>query len=276
MLTLTAAFAGAQDSQSKLTKQMGITQKIGDRIPLDVPFKDEAGNDVKFGDLFHGRPILLVPIFFTCKTMCVNLTDSIVGTLAKATRSDILRPGRDFDVVMVSINPKETPELARAKKMEIFDMLTPSVKGHPDEAWRNSVEPNWKMLTGTYPNILKITDAVGFKYGYNQQTQVINHPMMTVLLSKTGQISSYTIGTEVPTTVLEADLKLAEAGKLAAKADQSFMFGCIMLDPNTGKYTVVVEKLVNLACVITVIALAGAILSMSLKERRRRKEIENL
>lgn len=272
----TSVTATAQDTQSKLTKQMGITQKLGDRVPLDVPFKDEAGNTIKFGDTFQGRPVLLVPMFFSCKTMCVNLTDSVVGTLAKATRSDILRPGRDFDVVMLSINPKETPELARAKKVEIFDMLTPPKAGKPDEAWRQSVEPGWKMLTGSYDNIRKITDAVGFKYGYNAEKDLINHPTCTIMLTKTGKVSGYVIGPNLPTSVLEADLSLAQSDKIAPKADESFMFGCIMIDPTTGKYTVVVEKVLQVLCVLTVILVGGMIALMGLSERRKARRAEEL
>ena len=276
--TLVVASVGAiaQDTQSKLTQQMGITQKLGDMVPLDVPFKDEAGNEIKFGDTFKGKPVLLVPIFFTCKTMCVNLTDSIVGTLAKATRSDILKPNRDFDVVMLSINPKENPELARAKKIEIFEMLTPPLGKGQNEEWRQSVEPGWKMLTGSYENIRKITDAVGFKYGYNAEKDLINHPTCTILLTKTGKVSGYIIGNNLPTSVLEADLKIAQNNQVAPKADQSFMFGCIMIDPSTGQYTVVVEKVLQLACILTVILLAGFITSMALKERRKARLAEEL
>jgi protein SCO1/2 len=268
--------AVAQDTQSKLTEQMGITQNLGARIPLDVTFKDETGKTVRIGDTFEGRPVLLVPIFFTCKTMCVNLTDSIVGTLAKGTRSNILKPGRDFDVVMLSINPTETPELARAKKVEIFDMLTPTVKGQPNEAWRTEVEPSWKMLTGSYENIRKVTDAVGFKYHWDAEKKLINHPTCSILLSKTGKVSGYIIGNDLPTAVFETDLKLAKNEQVAPKADQSFMFGCIMIDPTTGKYTVVVEKVLQVACVLTVILLAGAITLMSLRERRRLRSGEDL
>jgi protein SCO1 len=268
--TLAVVSAGlAQDSQSSLTKQMGLDQKLGAYTPKDAIFKDETGKTVKFGEYFKSdRPVLLVPIFFTCKTMCVNIADALVGTLAKATKTHTLKPGTDFDVVMLSINHKETPELARGKKMEIFNMLTPPKGAGTDETWRAEAESGWHMLTGTEENVRAITNAVGFKFSYDHKTDIINHPSASMILTPTGQVSSYIVGPVFPTTVLKTDLASAAKGEIGEAVDQSFMFGCIRLD-KTGKYTPVVENIVRLACVVTVILVAGFILSMTLMERRK-------
>ncbi|HSI73771.1 MAG TPA: SCO family protein [Fimbriimonas sp.] len=265
----TAVGALGQDSQSSLTKQMGLDQKLGAYTPKDATFKDESGKVVKFGDYFKsGRPVLLVPIFFTCRTMCVNIADALVGTLAKATRTHTLKPGVDFEVVMLSINHKETPELARGKKMEIFNMLTPPKGGATDEQWRAEAEAGWHMLTGTEENVRAITNAVGFKFSYDHKKDLINHPSASMILTPTGQVSSYLVGPTFPTTVLKTDLTAAANGEIGAAVDQSFMFGCIRLD-KAGKYTPVVENIVRLACVVTIILVAGFIFSMILMERRK-------
>src|SRR4051812_44371204 len=123
-----AAFVPAQDAnnQSELTRSMGITQRLGEYVPKDAQFKDEDGKTIHFGDLLQGRPIVLVPIFYACRTGCPLVTDSVMQTLAKAGKSENeMIPGRDLDVVLLSIHPKETPELARAKKNLILSAIEP-------------------------------------------------------------------------------------------------------------------------------------------------------
>jgi protein SCO1 len=259
----------AQGTQSSLTKQMGLDQKLGAYLPKDVAFKDESGKVVKFGEMFQGRPVLLVPIFFTCKTMCVNIADGLATTLAKATRTDSMKPGRDLDVVMLSINHKETPDLAMAKKVEIFNVLTPpkGAKGE-DIEWRKTAEPGWHMLTGTEENIRAITNAVGFKFSYDHRTDIINHPSASMILTPEGQVSTYIVGPTFPTSVMKSDLDMAARGEVGQAVDQSFMFGCVRFD-QTGKYTIVIENVIRLACVLTLLLVGGMIVRMSLQERRK-------
>jgi protein SCO1/2 len=237
-------------------------------LPKDVPFKDESGKDIKFGEVFQGRPVLLVPVFFTCKTMCVNIADGLVKTLAKATKSDSLRPGRDLDVVMLSINHKETHELAHGKKNEIFNLLTPPKGRGEDIVWRKGAEKGWRMLTGSESSIRAITNVVGFKFSYDKRTDIINHPSASMILTPQGQVSNYIVGPTFPTAVLKTDMALAAKNEIGATVDQSFMFGCVRFD-KSGKYTIVVENVLRLACVVTLLSVAGMILSMSLKERRK-------
>jgi protein SCO1/2 len=200
--------------------------------------------------------------------MCVNIADGLVKTLAKATRSDSLRPGRDLDVVMLSINHKETPDLARAKKAEIFNMLTPPKDKGENVEWRQGAEKGWHMLTGSEESIRAVTNAVGFKFSYDQRTDIINHPSASMILTPEGQVSNYIVGPTFPTAVLRTDVDLAAKNEVGVAVDQSFMFGCVRFD-KAGKYTIVVENVLKLACVLTLIALGGTILSMSLKERRK-------
>jgi protein SCO1 len=258
--------------QEKLTDKMGITQRLGAYVPTDVAFTDETGKQVQFGDLLGERPVILIPLFYRCTTMCISITDGLVKTLSKATRNDSLKPGRDFDVVMLGIHPKETHELAMAKKIEIFNILTPPAGRTEDTVWRNSAERGWHLLTGDMQSVRQITDAVGFKFSYDEQKDLINHPTCSIILTPDGKISSYTIGNGFPTKVLEDAIETAALNEVGRKADQSFMFGCIMLDPNTGKYTLVIQNVLRLAGILTVLIIAASIFTMSMKERRKSLE----
>jgi protein SCO1/2 len=260
-------FAAFAQTQSSLTKQMGITQNLGAKIPADVEFKDENGQKVTFGSYLGQRPIVLVPIFYNCQTGCPLITDGLVQTLHAAANptgamrmeknANPLQLGKALDVVMLSIDPRETPELAANKKAFIADRLG------DDEGMSH-----WHLLTGTLPNIHKITDAIGFKYYFDPKLGLIRHATCSVIISPNGTISSYTIGNEFPTKFLEADLALAARNEVGQKADQSFMFGCVMLDPATGKIRFVVENIVRVACVLTLIVMIIGFLNMLRNERR--------
>jgi len=263
--------------QSPLTKSMGITQKLGDTVPKDLPFTDEYGNQIHLGDVLKGRPVVLVPIFYSCKTGCAILTDSIIKTLAKATKGDILKPGRDMDVVMYSIDPVENADLAHAKKALIFNALTPNLATPAETgAWRKQAENGWHLLTGTKESVDKLSAAIGFKFNYRtvpdlQHTKtlnLINHPTCTAFLTPDGAISSYTIGNDFQTKEVEADLMVAEKGQIGRRADQSWMFGCIMVDPTTGRNRVVIESVWKVLGVLTVLVLAGYVISMFAKNHR--------
>jgi protein SCO1/2 len=270
-----AAFAPAQTTapeadrpnESALTRSMGITQRLGEQVPLDLPFRDEAGKTVRFGEMLRGRPVVVVPIFYRCQTACSIVTDNIMKTVAKASRADHLVVGRDFDVVMVSIHPKETPELARAKKQLILNALTPP---NADPRWRERADGSWRLLTGDLKNIRAlVTDALGVRYKYDPVKDLINHPTCTVMLTPKGVVSSYTIGNEFPTRVAEANLALAAKGEIAPAADQTMMFGCIMLDPETGRYRPVVQNILRVAGVLTIFALASLIVTLNLQSKRK-------
>jgi protein SCO1 len=264
--TLAPSFAPAQDDQSPLARSMGITQHLGAYVPKDVEFKDETGKTVHFGDMLHTRPVVLVPIFYNCQTGCSFLAEQIIATLAKANKSgDKLVVGRDLDILMVSIHPKETSDLANSKR-EFFLKAFEPPSATPQ--WWSETRQGWHLLTGDSASIHKVTDAIGFKYSYNAEKNLINHPTCTVILSPAGRISSYTIGNEFPTRVVEDDLALAARNEVGEPADQSMMFGCIMLDPITHKYRVVIENVLRVLGVLTVLIMAFWIGGMSLKTKR--------
>jgi protein SCO1/2 len=263
---------------------MGITQRLGNRIPADVPFLDESGHKVTFANYLGQRPLIVLPIFYRCQTGCALLTEELTKTLmaADSPRGEMsflgvkpvsavgkehpLALGKDMDIVMLSIDPKETPELATDKKSLILNTIFDS--RHPDDPLFLAAQSHWHFLTGTLANIYKVTDAIGFHYYYNPDTGVIRHPTCSVIVSPNGTISSYTIGNEFPPKLLDDDLALAARNQVGPKADQTFMFGCLMLDPATGKIRLVVENVVRAGCALTLLVMCTSLFFMLRAERR--------
>lgn len=241
--------------QSDLTKKMSIEQKLGDQVPMDTPVRDESGKTIRFGDVFHGRPVFFMPIFYTCRGVCdLEVHDFLKGAVKMKSTYPI---GQKFDLVVLSINPKETPEIALAKEkqmQEVYD-LPASAAG-------------WHFLTADYDNIRKITDAVGFHYEYRERDDVINHPAGVMILTPEGRVSSYLYGSEYPTRIVEDGIALAANNKIGRPAEV-ILLGCVMVDPVTGKRTLIVKNVIKVAGIATVLALAGAVLKMSLAERKK-------
>jgi protein SCO1/2 len=276
LLFLGLAFTSTR-GQSSLTRSMGIQQQLGATIPTQLPFTDEDGRKVKLGDMLTSRPTILVPVFYSCKTGCAILTDNIMKTLAKATQGNILKPGKDMDILMYSIDPVEDAGLARAKKALIFSSLAPPKK-NPEEvaAWRIEAEHGWHLLTGSKQSIETLSQAIGLKYSYRTVPDVahhstlnlINHPTCTVMLTPDGKISSYTIGNDFQTKEVQSDIETAAKGKIGKRADQSWMFGCLMVDPVTGKNRVAIENVWRLIGVLTLLGLGTSIVTMFVKGNR--------
>jgi protein SCO1/2 len=253
----------AQTPSAELTKQIGIDQKLGATPPKDVALKDEDGRSIRFGDLLEGRPVILVPIFYRCVTGCAVISENLMKTLTKATRNEAFVIGRDADVVFLSIHPKETPDLAKLKKNLYLSAYDPTGKLES--------EKSWTFVTGEEASVRRITDAVGFRYTYNESQDRINHPAGVIILTPEGVVSSYILGTQFPTRILENDVALAAKNEIGVEAE-SFLFGCIMLDPATGQRRVVIENVVRLAGVFTLLVLIGSIVRMSLVSHRKGQE----
>ncbi len=249
VLVLAVQSAFAQSGQLNLGQRMGIDQRLGDQVPLDTEVVDEHGKHIKLGDVFQGRPVVFMPIFYTCKGVCgIELSNILKSAVRMKGTFPI---GEKYDLVALSIFPKETPDLALAKEKDLQDMYN-----------RPASLGGWHLLTASEGNIRKVTDSLGFRYEYNSVTDRINHPSGLMILTPQGKISSYIYGADYPTKVLQDSLTLASTGKVGAKAEV-ILLGCIMVDPVTGKRTVVVEQVMKIAGILTVLILAFSIFKMS-------------
>jgi len=252
-----ASYAQAQapaGSGGILGQQMAITQRIGEKIPADILFRDSEGTPVRFGDVIEGRPAIVVPVYFECLKGCRLIEENLIKTLAKLHVSDALQIGRDFELVFVSIDPTESVEIAARKKQVFLDNFE-----QPETA------KGWHLLVGSETEVQRFSSAVGFKYSIDPQTGDINHPIGSVTVAGDGTITAYTIGDQIPTKVLLNSLELAKTGKLAEPADQSTMFGCIT--PPVSPYRNMVLTAMQVLGAMTILGFIAAVVLMSRPRR---------
>jgi len=250
-----AAPASAQQSFKEALAQMKIEQKIGAQVPLDAKFNDEQGREIEFGSLLGKRPAILLPMFFLCKGVCGKETDNLLKVVAKLDDKQV---GRDYDVILLSINPKETPELALNKKTTLLKIM----KGE-------SNQEGFHFLTGEMAEIRKVTEAVGFgfAFAYDGNDVRINHPAGLMFLTPSGKVSQYIMGADYAKPVVNEALTLAAGEKLGRKAE-TVLLGCVMIDPITGQRSIVIESVIRLAAGLFAIGTFVWIGMMVVKGRR--------
>ena len=231
--------------------RIGIDQRLNHHVPLDLPFVDENGRDVKLGDYFGKRPVLLAMVYYECPMLCTQVLNGVTGAL-KTLTFDV---GKEFDVVAVSINPKEGPGLAAQKKASYLERY-----GRPQTA------QGWHFLTGREENIKKLATAVGFRYEYDPQIQQFAHGAGVEVLTPKGVIARYFYGIEYSPRDLRLGIIEAADETIGSPIDTALLL-CFHYDPTTGKYGPTVLTLVRMGAVLTVAAF-GAFLFVSLRRER--------
>ncbi len=233
-------------------KNVGFDQNLNAQIPLTLPFRDDQGRDVRLADFFGERPVILVMGYKNCPVLCSQV-------LAELTRS--LKPlkesiGKDFDVINVSINPKETVAQADQQRRIYLKKYN-----------RPGSESGWHSLVGDKASIDALAKAIGFRYQYSERTGVYAHAAGFVLLTPAGKISQYFYGIEYPARQLTAALTTAAAGKIASPIDRVIMY-CYDYDPLTGKYTFAIMSVIQVLGVATALALGIYLFTMFRRDRR--------
>ena len=215
-----------QDSNLKVQipgalKGVGIDQRLDSQIPLNTTFKDEAGRDVPLSTFFHdGKPVVLALVYYRCPMLCTEILNGLEAALKIIT----LSPGKDFEVVSISFDPKDTPEIAAEKKQSYLRRYK-----RPDTA------NGWHFLTGDEPNIRAVTDAVGFHYSYDPKTDQFAHASAIYIITPQGKVSKYFYGVEYSGRDIRLGLVEASQNKIGTPVDQILLF-CFHYDPTTGKY----------------------------------------
>ena len=228
----------------KALKNVGIDQKLNEQVPLDAVFKDEQAREVRLGQFFKGKPVVLSLVYYSCPMLCTQVLNGELG----AFRSVSFNIGEQFEVVTVSFDVRETPQLALAKKQTY-------IKGYN----RPSGEAGWHFLTGDEANIKRLTEAVGFRYAWDEQTKQFAHASGIMLLTPEGRLARYFYGIDYPPKDLRLALVEASQNKIGTPVD-ALMLYCYHYDPATGKYGVVVMNVLRLAGIVTVILIVGMIL----------------
>src|SRR5580692_11433798 len=234
----------------ELLKQVSIDQKLNQSIPLDLTFRDEDGRTVALGQFFGQKPVILTLVYYNCPMLCTQVLNGVESSL-KELSTDI---GHQYDVVTISIDPTESHIRAKTKKEMYVGMY-----GRPGAA------QGWHFLTGDEPQIKQLADAVGFRYAYDPDTKQFAHASAIMLLTPEGKISRYFYGIQYPTRDLRLGLVEASEGKIGTPVDQVLLF-CYHYDPATGKYGLLISRLIQAAGAVTVLAIGGLILVLYRKE----------
>ncbi|HEX7778749.1 MAG TPA: SCO family protein [Vicinamibacterales bacterium] len=242
----------AATEQIPILREVGIDQKLGDQVPLDLIFVDESGRDVRLGELFRARPVVLALVYYECPMLCTQVLSGLDGSLTALS----LSAGTDFDVVVVSFDPGETAALAAQSRKTFLNRYR-----------RAGAEGGVRFLTGRPEAIAKLADAVGFRYAYDAEIDQFAHPAAITLLTGDGRISRYLYGIEFAPKDFRLGLVEASEGRIGTAVDSLLLF-CYHYDPESGKYGMAIMNLIRLAGVITVVAL-GAFIFASLRRERR-------
>ena len=209
---------------------VGIDQRLDQAIPLDLTFRDEFGRTVTLGSFFQpGKPVLLAPVYYRCPMLCTQILSGVASSLKAVS----LTPGKDFEIVAFSFDPKDTPETAASKKQVYLKRF-----GHLDTA------NGWHMLTGDAANIKALTDAIGYRYKYDPATDQYAHASGIMLLTADGKLSRYFYGVEYAPRDLRLGLVEASHNRIGTPVDEALLF-CFHYDPTTGKYGAVAMNMVR-------------------------------
>jgi protein SCO1/2 len=256
LLAVTAVAVQGQEARFDLTGDVGLDQRLNEQVPLDLVFVDETGAEVSLGNVIDGKPAVLALVYHQCPMLCNLSQDGLVRSL----RALSLSAGKDFTVITVSFDPREGPELAAAKK-----------KVYLEHYGRAGAERGWHFLTGSEQSIRRLTESVGFRYAWDQQTGQYAHAAGIVVLTPEGKISRYFYGVEYPPRDLRLGLVEASANKIGSATDRVLLF-CYQYDPTTGKYGLVIMRAIRLGGLATVLGLISYIGIMIRRERRRPKQ----
>ena len=233
-------------------REIGFDQNLDQYVPLDVPFRDESGRTVRLADYFGSRPVVLVFAYYDCPMLCTQ----VINGLSTALNILSLTPGKDFEIVTVSFNPRDTPATASAKKAVYLERYT-----------RDGAAQAWHFLSGDQPSIDRLTKAAGFRYVWDAETKQFAHPTGVIVLTADGRLSRYLFGIEYGPRDLRYALVEASAGGVGNAVDTLLLY-CYHYDPMTGRYGFVVMRAVRIAGAATVLALASFIIVMVRKEKR--------
>ena len=232
-------------------QNVGIEQKLDSQVPADLTFVDDTGRSVKLGDYFGKKPLILNLVYYTCPMLCGEELSGLSASM-KMIKFDV---GKEFDVVTVSFNPKETPEMAAAKKKEFVRRYG-----------RAGAESGWHFLIGSPDSINALTKAVGFQYQYDPRSNQYAHATSIMVLTPEGRISRYFYGVDFPPKDLRMGLVEASSGKIGNPVDQVLLY-CYHYDPATGKYGAVVSNMLKIGGALTIFLLGGMILIFLRLER---------
>jgi len=220
-------------------KNVGIEQHLNDQIPPELTFRDETGKAVRLADYFGKKPLILNLVYYQCPMLCGEVLSGLESAL-RVLKFDI---GREFEVLTVSFDPKETPEMAAAKKAEFLKRYG-----------RAGAADGWHFLTGSQASIDALTKAAGFDYEYDPKTGQFAHATAIMVLTPEGRIAQYYYGVEFAPKDLRLGLVQASQGKIGSIVDEVLLY-CYHYNPDTGKYGAIISRILKIAAGATIFVL---------------------
>jgi len=251
LFALVAAGASTQQA-AKVVRDVGIDQKLGEKVELELPFTDESGREIRLGDAFSRRPVVLALVYYRCPMLCNQVLEGLVRTL----RAVSLVPGEDFEIVVVSIDPKETSELAAAKKASCVA-----------EYGRASDAQGWHFLVGPQDSIRRLAGDVGFRYVHDARSDQFAHASGFFVLTPKGVLSRYFYGLEHAPNDLRLALVESSEERIGTLVDQVLLL-CFHYDPTTGRYGFAILNAIRALGLLTIAAIGGFLWVMLRRDRR--------
>lgn len=263
-MMLACALTGLSGAQS-LSEQtppelqgVTVTEHLGDVVPLDLPFKDENGDETTLRSLLKfGRPVILTPVYYECPMLC-NLT---LNGLVDGLNQIELSAGRDFEIVSFSFNPKEQPKLAEVKK-----------RAYLTQYKRESAKEGWHFLTGDEEHTKAMCDAIGFGYRYDPVKEEYAHTSTIMFLTPEGKLSRYMNDVKFEPRDLKFALIEASQGSIGSPMDKFLLFMCYHYDPQSKSYAASAIKIMRLGGAMTLVLMIvgfGVLWKLSAQDRTR-------
>jgi len=227
----------------KVLQGVGFRPELNAQVPLDAAFKDETGKAVQLGDYFHRqKPVVLAFVYYGCPMMCTQLEQGVVGALKMLS----FNPGRDYEIVFVSFDDRDTVEMAAGKKASAMAKFR-----------RPETAAGWHFLTGSKDSIAAVTNAANFHFNFDAKQNLFAHASGLLMLTPDGRISRYFYGVEFPGRDVRLGLVDASAGKIGTPVDRVLLY-CFEYDPTTTKYSAAILKIVRLGGIMTLAAMIVA------------------
>jgi protein SCO1/2 len=233
-------------------QNVGFEPPLNGPMPLDLAFRDETGRRVQLREYFGQKPVVLAFVYYGCPMLCDQVEQGVVGVLRMLS----FNPGRDYDVVFVSFDSRETPEMAAEKKRKALAHFR-----------RPETDSGWHFLTGSKDAIEAATKAANFRFSFDAKSNLFAHASGVLLLTPDGHISRYFYGVEYPGRDMRLGLVDASAGKIGSPIDHVLLY-CYHYDPAAAAYSASILRIIRLAGVLTILCLVGGILISRRRESR--------
>jgi protein SCO1/2 len=255
------ASAHEEDSSLKppeaaLLGNVAFSQHLNEQLPLDAKLTNDRGEQVTLRECIAGKPTIFVFAYYRCTMLC----NQVLNGVARAMQAINLRSGEDYSVVVVSIDPTDTVQLAAEKKDDVVHAFR-----------RNSTGEGWHFLIGDQAVVSALAASVGFQYQYDEKSKEYAHASGAIILTPEGRASRYLYGIDFPTRDLRLSLVEASRGKIGTPVDELLLY-CFHYDPLTGRYGLAIMRILRAISVATVVALAGYV-TISLRRERKQREI---